>query len=154
MLNLQTAAHEWRGHELATSEALLALFLKAQSGGKDFSRAERVLFTACEFWAAAKNGTLREYLPFSTAIGKLVDAEESFETIGLVDLARSLRSGLARLGRVDTSMSIKAVLTSIEDSIAKSDEPVDKLLAQFACEQTWESTSVASQRRRDHLQEL
>ena len=141
MLDFQTAAPEWRGHELATSEVLLALFLKAQSGGKDFSRAERVLFTACEFWAAAKNRTLSEYLPTNEAFERLLDAEESFETIGLVNLAQILRFGRVKHGNMDAPMSLNAVVISIEDSIAKNDEPVDELIAQFACEQTWEGLS-------------
>ena len=72
----------------------------------------------------------------------MLDAEESFETIGLVNLAQILRIGRVKLGYLDAPKSLNAAVISIEDSIAKSDEPVDELIAQFACEQTGEGLST------------
>ena len=42
----------WRGHLPITCEMLLPILERAAAGANDFSRAERILYTTCEFWAA------------------------------------------------------------------------------------------------------
>jgi hypothetical protein len=126
----------WGGHRRATSEALFAVLLKAAGGG-EFSRAERVLFTACEFWAAVNNRSLRQHLSDS-AIARLQDAEESFETIGLVSVAALLRSGRISLTGASPPVPLRRVAATIEETLTRTAEPVDELIADFAREQTWE----------------
>ena len=127
----------WRGHQPATSDALFALLMQAGAGDKNFSRAERVLVTACEFWAAARNRTLSEHLG-DTAIGKLRAAEDSFTTIGLANIATILRLGCIELTSTDPPASLQSVAAGIEEELSRTAEPVDELIAQFACEQTWD----------------
>jgi hypothetical protein len=122
---------------LATREALLALFMRARAGGEDFSRAERVLCTACEFWAAANNRTLSQHLG-NEADAKLRMAEESFAAIGLASIATILHVARVNFTSADHPVRLHKVAAGIEKSLARADEPVDELIEHFACEQTWE----------------
>ena len=131
----KTASRDWRGHPLATSAVLLELLERAAGGANHFSRAERVLATACEFWAAAKNRTLREYLR-DTPIDKLQAAEVSFAAIGLVNIVPILQVGRIDLTQVNPPVSLHKVAGGIEEALSRTTEPVDELIADFACEQT------------------
>ena len=52
----------WRGHLPITSRMLLRILSKAAAGKSEFSRAERILYTACEFWAAAAARSIAAHL--------------------------------------------------------------------------------------------
>ena len=114
MLLLKRAVIDhWPGHRPATSEVLQGLFERASVGGNHFTRAERMLATACEFWAAAKNRTLREHLG-ETAVGQLRAAEESFSAIGLVRIVNILRRGRSDLS-ADPPVCLRTMAAGIED---------------------------------------
>ena len=48
----------WLGHLEITSNCLLSILERSAGGAADISIAERSLFMACEFWAAARSRTL------------------------------------------------------------------------------------------------
>jgi hypothetical protein len=127
----------WKGHRPATSTVLVDLLTTAHTGGVKFSRSERVLFTACEFWAAARNHALAGLLG-DDAEAQLCAAEESFKTIGLKKAALVLRSGRIKLTEIDRPLPLQRVATTIENALAAIDEPVDEAIANFATEQARE----------------
>src|SRR3979490_1514843 len=84
------AAGNWDGHQPATSARLLDVMTTATSGSAKVSRSEKVLFTACEFWASARNHNLLGQL-CDEEITQLRAAEASFTAIGLTQVASVLR---------------------------------------------------------------
>ncbi len=53
---------DWEGHKPSTSAALLEVITTAATGSARVCRDDRILFTACEFWASARNKTLLQQL--------------------------------------------------------------------------------------------
>jgi hypothetical protein len=127
----------WKGHRPATSAVLVDLLTTAHTGGVRFSRSERVLFTACEFWAAARNRALAGLL-CDDADGQLYAAEQAFKTIGLNKAALVLRSGHMKLTEIDRPLPLQRVAAAIENALAAIDEPVDEVIANYATEQALE----------------
>jgi hypothetical protein len=124
----------WQGHEPATSAALIDVLTTATTGSARVSRSDRILFTACEFWASARNHVLSEQLS-DDAVAQLESAEASFGIIGLVKSATILRNARRDLTEVDPPVPLADVARAIERSLADVDEPVDQMIAQFANEQ-------------------
>lgn len=52
----------WRGHRKTTSAVLVTILERTAQRHAVFSDDDRVLVSVCEFWAAARTGTLREHL--------------------------------------------------------------------------------------------
>jgi hypothetical protein len=124
---------EWRGHRPETCKVLLRLLRKAGRDAHSVSKNERVLFIACEFWAAANNRTLGEHLG-EEAITQLQEAEESFAIIGLADIASIVRLGYLDLTNAKPKVSLTDLALHIEDALTCTDERVDESIAHFACE--------------------
>ena len=120
----------WEGHERDTSARLLDVIITASTGSAKVSHSDRVLFVACEFWAAARNCTLIEQLR-EDSVAQLQAAEESFAEIGLKKSAKCLRLGRAAL-TAETPAPMQDVAESIEKWLADVDEPVDSMIAEFA----------------------
>src|SRR5580765_2513261 len=113
---------DWTGHEHDTSAMLLDVLTTATSGSAKISRANRVLFTACEFWAAARNGTLIEQLR-REPLKQLRAAEAAFTVIGLTKAGTVLHCGRMALMQGDPAVSLRSVVEFIETSLAELDEP-------------------------------
>ncbi len=126
----KNAMPNWEGHERDTSERLLDVIITASTGSAKVSRADRILFVACEFWAAARNCTLVEQLS-DDSVAQLLAAEESFAAIGLAKSAKCLRLGRAAL-TTDPPTPLREVAEDLEKWLADVDEPVDMLIAEFA----------------------
>ena len=122
---------DWIGHERDTSAMLLEVPTTATTGSAKISRADRVLFTACEFWAAARNGSLMEQLRQDTP-AQLRAAEAAFSVIGITKAASVLHHGRMALTQSDPPVSLRHVIEFIETSLAELDEPVDRLIAAYA----------------------
>jgi hypothetical protein len=122
---------DWEGHQPATSARLLDVMTTATSGSAKVSRSEKALFTACEFWASARNRNLLGQLA-EDAIGQLRAAEASFTVIGLTDVAGVLRRARAQLTETDPPSALRDVVNTIEERLADTGEPVDQALADFA----------------------
>jgi hypothetical protein len=123
-------AQIWEGHKPGTSSALFDLATTAASGRVKFSWSERALFTACEFWAAARNQSLGSHLSDDPR-EQLHAAEGSFEAMGLTRTATIIRRGRAKLVG-SRPVSSRQVAREIEIALASVDEPVDEVLENFA----------------------
>jgi len=134
---------DWPGHSPTTSSALLSLMLRARRGNTEFSRAQRVLFTVCEFRAAAMHGALRRYLG-STAAAQLEIAEACYRALGLTGTAAVLRRNRVRLLKRPSAELLTAAIADLETSLARLREPVDETIARFAGELTLEWNDAPS----------
>ena len=130
------AATNWDGHAPATSEVLLDVITTATTGSAKVSRADRILFTACEFWAAARNRTCISQLS-EDAADQLQAAETAFNVIGLVKSANILRTSRIALTDLQPRRSVQEVAEYLETALAEVDEPVDEMIADYAKKQTW-----------------
>jgi hypothetical protein len=124
---------DWDGHDPDTSARLLDVLITATTASAKLSRNDRILFIACEFWAAARNRSLHEQLR-SGALAQLQEAEEAFTAIGLKNAAGCLRLGRLALS-VDPPTPVQDVAENIENWLANVDEPVDHMIAEFAKKQ-------------------
>ena len=122
---------DWEGHNPTTSAVLLDVMTTATTGSAKVSRSDRVLFTACEFWASARNHTLFEQLS-DDAVPQLLGAETAFIAIGLTETAKIVRQGHMALTQVNRPVSLRGVAEIIERSLAGIREPVDQMIAEFA----------------------
>jgi hypothetical protein len=129
------AANDWAGHSPVTSNVLFKVLIKTLGGDANISYAERVLFTACEFWADAKNHTLGARLA-NGGVQELRAAEQAFAAIGLVRVSAILRFESMCLTGADSRVSWQTIASRIETALAEADEPVDVRLAEFAIERT------------------
>jgi hypothetical protein len=123
----------WEGHQPATSARLLDVMTTATTGSAKVSRSEKVLFTACEFWASARNRSLLGQLA-EDALSQLRAAEASFTVIGLTEVASVLRRARADLTDTDPPPPLRNIVEHIEECLAASGEPVDQALADYASE--------------------
>jgi hypothetical protein len=125
----------WNGHAAGTSDVLFELLTGAHTGRTRFSTAQRALFTACEFWAAAKNRGLHEFLSDDPE-SKMNAAAESFKLIGLRSTALIVKRGHMQLG-VDSPIPRYQIIEELEDALNRVDEEVDSGIADFAAD--WKS---------------
>jgi hypothetical protein len=129
-LHDKNAMPNWEGHERDTSARLLDVIITASTGSAKVSRSDRILFVACEFWAAARNCTLVEQLR-EDSVAHLRAAEASFVAIGLKKSAKCLRLGRVAL-TANPPIPLQEVAQDIEKWLADVDEPVDLMIAEFA----------------------
>ena len=130
----KNAGQGWEGHKPATSALLLDVITTAATGSAQVSRADRVLFTACEFWASARNGSLLGQLS-DEPLTQLRAAEAAFTVIGLRKAAGIVQRGRMALMKTSPPVSLKVVADGIEGELATLDEPVDQMIADFANKQ-------------------
>jgi hypothetical protein len=126
---------EWNGHERDTSVELLDVLTTVTTGSARICRADRILFTACEFWAAARNRSLTEQLR-EKPTAQLLAAEAAFTVIGLTKAATLLHHGRMALMEGDPPVSSQHVAEFIETSFADLDEPIDRMIAAYAGSRT------------------
>ena len=122
---------EWKGHMAATRGALLAAMGRATAAPETISQSDRVLFTACEFWASAMNDGLFSRLRLD-AIAQLEAASAAFHVIGVHKVEAVLQRGQTALTSRGPLVSLQQVCESMQMELATMDEPVDRLLAEFA----------------------
>lgn len=125
---------DWEGHETATSEALFDVITTAATGSARPSHADRILFTACEFWASARNCALLDQLR-EDPVPQLQAAEAAFMLIGLAGVAGIVSSGRRILTEGPQPASLPQIARKIENSLAHIDEPVDQKIAAYARQQ-------------------
>ena len=125
---------DWHGHDRATSTVMLELVTAAHTGRTRFSRSERALFTACEFWAAGRNRSLSDLLR-DDPVAQLKAAEDSFNIIGLKATASAVGQARSRLGTTLSAIRLKRATADLEDILSAIEEPVDARIAGFAREE-------------------
>jgi erythromycin esterase-like protein len=123
----------WEGHKPATSAELLTVLITATTGSARLSRADRVLFTVCEFWASARNRTLLTQLA-DDAVSQLQAAEIAFAAIGLPNAGRIVRRARKGLAEFD-ALALPQVVCNLERALVDNYESVDEVIAGFADQQ-------------------
>ena len=122
----------WRGHFPITHFVHRALMRKhGQVGVDGLSRAELVLFTACQFWAAVARRDLSHYLA-SQCMHSLVVAFEAYSEIGAVRTASALRVVIAQCPSEPSPAWLLKSMPDIEGQLLDTEDPIDHLIAQFA----------------------
>ncbi len=124
----------WKGHDFATSSMLVDVITTATTGAARPSHSDRILFTACEFWASARNCTLLEQLK-EDPVSQLQAAEAAFDVIGLAGVVGIVRRWRKTLTEDPLLTSLPQVAVSIEKCLADTDEPVDQMIAAYANKQ-------------------
>ena len=121
----------WRGHLPITCQMLLRILNKAAAGKNEFSRAERILYTTCEFWAATAARSIVTHLG-SGVVDNLENAIFAFSTIGAVHVENTLIAFLRDLANPPTKRRYLERLAALEEDLLKTKDPVDHLIAHFA----------------------
>jgi len=94
----------WHGHFPITHFVLQALLKKkAAPETSELSRAESVLFNACEFWAAVAKREPHSLPRAEIGTSSLLLAFEAFSEIGAVRVASALRMALTDCPEVPSS---------------------------------------------------
>jgi hypothetical protein len=130
----KNASQHWEGHKPATSALLLDVLTTAATGSAKVSRADRVLFTACEFWASARNGSLLGQLS-DDPVTQLRAAEAAFTVIGLKQAAGIVQRARMDMMKTEPPVPLQVVTDMLERELATLDEPVDQMIADFANKQ-------------------
>ena len=120
----------WEGHKSVTSAVLLEVLARATMESATPPEIDQVLFTACEFWAAARTYTLLGHINDDT-VSHLREAEAAFRVIGLPKTAGVLRQGRMALTEREPRALLQ-VAEDIESALDEIDEPVDLVIADFA----------------------
>jgi hypothetical protein len=121
----------WRGHFPIINLVLHALLKKRAADVDGFSRAEAVLLTACQFWAAAATHELAPYLA-PEPVQRLLLAFEAFSEIGAVRVASALRVVLGDRPEAQSSTWLRQQARDLEARLLDTEDSVDQLIAQFA----------------------
>jgi hypothetical protein len=130
----------WRGHFPITNFVLHALHKKRAADAAGLSRAEAVLLTACQFWAAVATHELALYLA-PQPVPRLLLAFEAFSEIGAVRVASALRVVLADRPEVQSSTWLRQQALGLEPRLLDTEDAVDHLIAQFASEHMEDGSS-------------
>jgi hypothetical protein len=122
---------QWGGHSLATRRMLLTILGRADEGYENFSLAERILYTACEFWVAVETGTLKTFLG-QTAEEQMRNSVVAYRAIGAAEVAREVAAALEILGLADTSGGRAACIDDLQERLRQSAEPTSDLIDRFS----------------------
>jgi len=124
-------ANDWRGHFPVTSVALLSLLHRAAADQLGFSRVERILWIACEFWAAVNARELHAHL--DTGLGDpLREARSAFSAIGATVVVKTLHQVAAGTTGAVSRETRRERISEIEQRLLRIPEAVDMLIARFA----------------------
>jgi hypothetical protein len=124
----------WHGHRLITQATLEELQLRGDGDARaGATQTERILVVASEFWAAAANHRLAEYLQPAT-VSKLQAAEWAFTELWAFRAANSVYRGLEALLDLPTTDTFCSVVAALEADLAALADEIDQMLADFATE--------------------
>lgn len=139
-------AAAWTGHKSVTASILNPILDRAANSYGNASTAERLLFNACESWAATAHRTLYSYLLADTA-GALWAAQTAFTVIGAKKAASLLGTARFELGHAPAEAHVAAVAADLERTLPACGDRFDELIANFAvqyCAQTRAYTQPAT----------
>ena len=114
-----------------TSVALLALLDRAAAGQLDFSRVERHLWVASEFWAAVNSCELDAHLD-SAANDPLCEARLAFSAIGAERFVDALQRAAVGAAGTQPRAVRRHCIADLENELLRVPDPVDVLIARFA----------------------
>jgi hypothetical protein len=96
-----------------------------------FSREERLLCVACEFWAAVNAGELEAHLD-SNIGDRLRDARFAFSEIGAEHVVNTLHQTAIAAAGMQASGERRRRIADIQERLLRVADPVDELIARFA----------------------
>jgi hypothetical protein len=120
----------WRGHFPITSIAMLSILNRAAAGQTEFAQVERILFVACEFWAAVNALELEAHLDLEIA-DPLREARFAFSAIGAEHLVDTLHQHALAAGAL-TQDARRQRIVAMEEKVLHVPDTVDALIARFA----------------------
>ncbi len=121
----------WPGHLPITSVVLFSILKRVETVQCEFSRDERVLCTACEFWAAVSAGELHAHLG-SQPERVLRAAGIALKSLGAVILAQAVLAGIDGLRNMNSRERYHEYIARLEHQLQSTDESVDVLIGLFA----------------------
>ena len=123
--------NQWTGHSMATRRMLLTILERADEGCENFSMADRILFTACEFWVAVEGGTLKAFLG-TNALEQLRCCGFAYRAIGAVEVAREVEAALKALSLADNGGRRVQCIEGLQSRLRQSAEPTSDLIDRFS----------------------
>ncbi len=129
--SVSDSENRWQGHLAITREVLLRILLRSAGGDEDFTRAERILYTTCEFWAAIRTRSIAAHLGAQIA-ENLHNASAAFSAIGANHVANSLNACHRELAAALTAEQLLEPLAALENELSVTSDPVDLLIAHYA----------------------
>jgi hypothetical protein len=111
--------------------ALFSILKRAATEEHEFSRNERVLVTACEFWAAVSAGELRAHLGLQPS-NRLQQAGMALTSLGAVVLAQAIFEGIDELKNKNSQDRLDEHIARLEHQLQMTDDPVDQLIGLLA----------------------
>ena len=115
------------------SFALTAMQRKCQEvGTHGLSRDERILLTACEFWAAARRDRLNSYCGADPLV-RLGAAAFSFSRLGAIRVVSALRISIQSLEGRDNPSVTDSVLRRLYELLQQQTDNVEERITTFAC---------------------
>jgi hypothetical protein len=121
----------WQGHYPATQEALLGILVRASCGCEAFSRRERALYIASEFWAAVASRTLDEHLK-TDAAEKLHQAWAAFLILEASNIANVVGQVAQHPNQFTTKRWSRSYVANLERRIRRVSRDVDQMLSDCA----------------------
>lgn len=144
----------WRGHFPITSFVLLELLRQADADGREFSRAERVLFIACEFRAAVTTRSLAAYLKVD-AVERLDAACVALACIGAIRVADVVRAVLSEHPESGRPARVPELAADLEKRLLNTPgDNLDQLIASYAALQVAEERPLGVQILRATLRDF
>ncbi len=121
----------WPGHLPVTQRALMAIMVNATSGTDKFKWPERILYTACERWAAIARADPAVDMELGY-VERLQTDRFAFTAIGAEHVARSLESALMDIRRLQAPEEVRARLAELPDELLSTRGLTDQILAAYA----------------------
>jgi hypothetical protein len=121
----------WPGHLPITCMVLFSILKRATTEECEFSRDERVLVTACEFWAAVSASELRAHLG-SQPTERLRAAGIALGSLGAVALVQTVFAGIDELMNLKTRECRDECVDRLEHRLQLTEDSVDVLIGLMA----------------------
>jgi hypothetical protein len=121
-------AETWKGIYPITSFVLEALGRQPAEG---LSARERLLWRVAGFWAAAARGELPQYLG-NDPRRALREVRRALSALGAVRTAALVRVAMDCVGAGQHPVRVQAALLRLEESLSRSEDNIDELLARYA----------------------
>ena len=112
-------------------ETLLSVLEEAAGDRCEDSIAARALCSACEFWAAVSQRTLRHYLGAKMA-ERLRYAAIVYQAMGAIRVANTIHEALAELACTPTTIQRQQMVGILQERLLGNTDPLQDLLVRLA----------------------
>jgi hypothetical protein len=115
-----------------TAHALQAIFDRINSGNIHLTKADRILYTACEIRSATGTCNLVRRLRAENPLDAIRSAITAFTTIGALDYVREFQLAADEYSRAFTPYRRRRCLANLEARLLGTQESIDQLIALYA----------------------